>query len=90
MKGSARVVGQEDPVTENTLLKSTFLSYYISMYNSVNKEVGFDEKSVSVDEIYEFLQDLKFEGGETVPDICKEDIAFCFHVLHLLGVCKMN
>ena len=90
MKGSARVFGQADPVVENALLKSTFLSYYISMYNSVNKEVGYDEKPVSVDEIYDFLQDLKFEGGESVPDICKEDIAFCFHVLHLLGVCKLN
>ena len=60
------------------------------MYNSVNKEVGFEEEPVSVDEIYDFLQDLKIEAGESLPDICKEDIASCFHVLHLLGVCKLN
>jgi hypothetical protein len=43
---------------------------------------------VSVDEIYDFLQDLKHEAGERVPDIEKKDIAFSFHILGMLGVCK--
>jgi hypothetical protein len=73
---------------ERTAVKTAFLSYYISMYNSVNKEVGYDNAPVTVDEIYDFIQDLKHEAGMQVPDIRKEDISFCFHLLQVSGVCR--
>ena len=73
---------------EESAVKTAFLSYYISMYNSVNKEIGFEAAPVSVDEIYDFIQDLKHETGKQVPDIRKEDISFCFHLLQVSGICR--
>jgi hypothetical protein len=73
---------------EQTAVKTAFLSYYISMYNVVNKEIGHEDALVTVDEIYDFIQDLKHEGGRQVPDIRKEDISFCFHLLQVSGICK--
>jgi hypothetical protein len=73
---------------EQSAVKTAFLSYYISMYNSVNKEIGFEDAPVTVDEIYEFIQDLKHEAGRPVPDIRKEDISLCFHLLQASGVCR--
>ena len=70
------------------MLKTAFLSYYISMYNAVSKEIGYVDPSITVDEIYDFIQDLKHEGGKQVPNISKEDIIFCFHVLQMSGVCN--
>jgi hypothetical protein len=75
-------------IEQTAVLKTAFLSYYISMYNSVNKEIGYDDVSITVDEIYDFIQDLKHEGGKQVPNISKEDISYCFHVLQMSGVCK--
>jgi hypothetical protein len=72
---------------EQTAVKTAFVSYYISMYNTVNKEVGYPDAPVTVDEIYDFIRDLKHEGGRQVPDIRKEDISFCFHLLQASGVC---
>lgn len=72
---------------EQSAVKTAFLSYYISMYNSVNKEIGFEDAPVTVDEIYDFVQDLKHEAGKQVPDIHKEDIRLCFHLLQASGVC---
>jgi hypothetical protein len=43
---------------EQTAVKTAFLSYYISMYNTVNKEVGYPDAPVTVDEIYDFIQDF--------------------------------
>jgi transcriptional regulatory protein LevR len=74
---------------EQTAVKTAFLSYYISMYNSVNKELGYSDAPVTVDEIYDFIQDLKHEVGKRVPDIRKEDIGFCFHLLQASGICKV-
>jgi hypothetical protein len=74
--------------TEQTMIKTAFLSYYISMYNTVSREVGFQDAPVTVDEIYDFIQDLKHECGKHVPDIRKEDISYCFHVLQVSGVCR--
>ncbi len=88
MKGSTSRVFRATADMEKTLMKTSFLSYYISMYNTVNENLGYKDARVSVDEIYDFLQDLKHEAGERVPDIEKEDIAFSFHILNLLGVCK--
>lgn len=73
---------------EQTAIKTAFLSYYISMYNAVNKEIGYEDTPVTVDEIYDFIQDLKHEAGRQVPDIRKEDISFCFHLLQVSGVCR--
>ena len=74
---------------EQSAVKTAFLSYYISMYNTVNREIGFEDAPVTVDEIYDFIQDLKHETGRQIPDIKKEDISFCFHLLQVSGVCKL-
>ena len=73
---------------EQTAVKTAFLSYYISMYNTVNKEIGYPDTQVTVDEIYDFIQDLKHEAGREVPDIRKADISSCFRLLHASGVCR--
>ncbi len=73
---------------EQTAVKTAFLSYYISMYNTVNKEIGYPDTPVSVDEIYDFIQDLKHEASRRVPDIRKEDISSCFRLLQASGVCN--
>jgi hypothetical protein len=73
---------------EQTAVKTAFLSYYISMYNTVNKEVEYEDAPVTVDEIYDFIQDLKHEAGKQVPEIRKEDISFCFHLLQVSGICR--
>lgn len=70
------------------MIKTAFLSYYISMYNSVNKELGYRQFPVTVDEIYDFIQDMKHEQGAQMPEIRKEDISYCFHVLHVSGICR--
>lgn len=75
-------------IEQTAVLKTAFLSYYISMYNSVNKEIGYEDASITVDEIFDFIQDLKHEGRKQVPNISKEDISYCFHVLQMSGVCK--
>jgi hypothetical protein len=75
-------------IEHTAVLKTAFLSYYISMYNAVNKEIGYEDPSITVDEIFDFIQDLKHEGRKQVPNISKEDISFCFHVLQMSGVCK--
>ena len=74
-------------IEQTAVLKTAFLSYYISMYNAVSKEVGYEDSAITVDEIYDFIQDLKHEGRKQVPNITKEDISYCFHVLQLSGVC---
>ncbi|HEX2472808.1 MAG: hypothetical protein QOK81_02575 [Nitrososphaeraceae archaeon] len=75
-------------IEQTAVIKTAFLSYYISMYNSVNKEIGYEDASITVDEIYDFIQDLRHEGRKQVPNISKEDISYCFHVLHMSGVCR--
>ena len=75
-------------IEQTAVLKTAFLSYYISMYNTVSKEIGYEDAAITVDEIYDFIQDLKHEGRKQVPNITKEDISYCFHVLQMSGVCK--
>jgi hypothetical protein len=74
--------------SEQKAVKTAFLSYYISMYNSVNKEIGYPDSPVTVEEIYDFIQDLRHEAGKEVPEIRREDISFCFQMLRLSGICK--
>lgn len=90
MQGSTSKIFRATADAEKTLMKTSFLSYYISMYNTVNENLGYKSAPVSIDEIYDFLQDLKHEAGEQVPDIAKEDIAFSFRILNMLGVCKSD
>jgi hypothetical protein len=73
---------------EQRLVKTAFLSYYISMYNAVNESLGYEKTSITVDEIYDFIYDIKHESGKDVPEIKKEDITFCFYILQVLGLCK--
>ena len=77
----------EEYLVNHTTLKTAFLSYYISMYNSVSQELGMADGAVSVDEIYEFIQDLKHEAGKMTLEISKEDIRMCFSILQTSGIC---
>ncbi len=81
-------INLSEVLTEKAMVKTAFLSYYISMYNSVNREIGYEDAPVTVDEIYDFIQDMKHEAGKQVPDIKKADISFCFYMLKVSGVCK--
>ena len=58
------------------------------MYNVVNESLGYEKTSITVDEIYDFIHDIKHESGKEVPEIKKEDITFCFYILHVLGLCN--
>lgn len=73
---------------EQIAIKTAFLSYYISMYNTVNKQIGYPDAPVTVDEIYDFIQDLKHDASRPVPDIRKDDIRFCFQLLQASGICR--
>jgi len=57
------------------------------MYNIVNESLGYEKTSITVDEIYDFINDIKHESGKVVPEIRKEDITFCFYILQVLGLC---
>jgi hypothetical protein len=43
-------------VEQAAVLKTAFLSYYISMYNAVNREIGYEDALITVDEIYDFIR----------------------------------
>ena len=83
------IIGQKAYLDiEQTIVKTTFLSYYVSMYNTVNENIGYNKAPVTVDEIYDFIQELRYEIGREVPNIKKDDISFCFYVLQNLGICR--
>ncbi|TLX72361.1 MAG: hypothetical protein E6L05_03380 [Thaumarchaeota archaeon] len=76
-----------DTKTEEFLSKASVLSYYIATYNAVNNELGFENEPVTVDEIFDFINDLKHEGGVThMPDITRSDISLTFRLLLKAGV----
>jgi hypothetical protein len=76
---------------EQQLVKTAFLSYYISMYNVVNESLGYENLPVTVEEIYDFIHDIKTESNKTtIPDIKMKDIAFCLYVLNTLGICRSS
>ncbi|MBI3638828.1 MAG: hypothetical protein HY223_00750 [Thaumarchaeota archaeon] len=76
-----------DTKTEEFLSKASFLSYYIATYNAVNDELGFENEPVTVDEIFDFINDLKHEGGVTrMPDITRSDISLTFRLLLKAGL----
>ncbi len=69
------------------LSKVTFLSYFISLYISTIEPRNRND-SISVSEIYDFIQDLQEELDFKVPDVDKRDISLCFYILDKLGVCS--
>ena len=69
MRNSAWEISRIDEQT--AVLKTAFLSYYISLYNTLSKEIGYEDGVVTVDEIFDFIQDLKHEGRKSVPNISK-------------------
>jgi hypothetical protein len=76
-----------DTKTEEFLSKASVLSYYIATYNAVNNELGFENEPVTVDEIFDFINDLKHEGGVThIPDITRSDISLTFRLLVKAGL----
>ena len=76
-----------DTKTEEFLSKTSVLSYYIATYNAVNDELGFENEPVTIDEIFDFINDLKHEGGVThMPDITRSDISLTFRLLLNAGL----
>ncbi len=69
------------------LCKSTFLSYYISLYVT-NIDTKDKHLGVSVNEIYDFVQDLQNDLNIILPKIDKRDISLCFYILSKLGLCN--
>jgi hypothetical protein len=75
--------------TEEFLSKASLLSYYIATYNAVNDELGFENEPVTVDEIFDFINDLRHEGGAIdIPNITKTDISLTFKLLLKAGIGK--
>jgi hypothetical protein len=68
--------------------KATFVSYIVSLYvSSIQKKNSSD--NVSVEEIYEFIEDLKkMDSRFNSLFIKKRDISLCFYILDRLGVCR--
>ena len=77
-----------DTKTEELLDKISFLSYNIATYNAVNGELGLDNEPVSVDEIFDFINDLKHEGEVPMPNITKLDVLLTFKLLMNAGLGK--
>jgi hypothetical protein len=78
-----------DTKTEEFLRKASALSYYIATYNAVNDELGLANEPVTVDEIFDFINDLRHEGGATdMPTITKTDISLIFRLLLQVGIGK--
>ena len=78
---------ESDTKTEEFLSKASILSYYIATYNAVNDELGFENEPVTVDEIFDFINDLKHEGGvNQMPDITRNDVSITFGLLLKAGL----
>jgi len=78
----------KDALQTKVLLKSVFLSYYISMYKTINEAIGFSNQHITVNEIYDFIQDLKYEMEVSTISVDKKDISLCFNLLQTMGLCK--
>jgi len=77
--------------TEEILSKTSFLSYHIATYNAVNDELGLADEPVTVDEIFDYINDLKHEGVVTdMPNITKLDILLTFRLLLKTGLGKQT
>lgn len=71
---------------DDILYRTTFLSYFISLYISTIEHKNRNQ-SITVNEIYDFIQDLHTELDFEIPSLTKRDISFCFHILDRIGVC---
>jgi hypothetical protein len=69
--------------------KLVFLSYHIALYKTISESMGFNSQDISVEEIYDFIQDLKEnkDKDNKIPSIEKIEISFCFHILESMGIC---
>ncbi|WP_157928160.1 hypothetical protein [Candidatus Nitrosotalea okcheonensis] len=77
--------------TEEILSKTSFLSYHIATYNAVNGELGMADGPVTVDEIFDYINDLKHEGVVTdMPSITKLDVLLTFRLLLKTGLGKQT
>ncbi|MHB8545182.1 MAG: hypothetical protein ACYDAJ_00235 [Nitrosotalea sp.] len=77
--------------TEEILSKTSFLSYHIATYNAVNGELGMADEPVTVDEIFDYINDLKHEGVVTdMPSITKLDVLLTFRLLLKAGLGKQT
>lgn len=74
----------------NRLCKIAFLSYHIAIYKSNIDSIDCEDKEIALDEIYDYLQDLKRELNVEIPDIEKSDISLCFHILNTVGICQCS
>jgi hypothetical protein len=77
--------------TEEVLRKTSFLSYHIATYNAVNGELGLANEPVSVDEIFDYICDLRHEGQvANTPNITKLDVLLTFRLLLKIGLGKQT
>lgn len=77
--------------TEEILSKTSFLSYHIATYTAVNEELGMADEPVTVDEIFDYINDLKHEGVVTdMPSITKLDVLLTFRLLLKTGLGKQT
>lgn len=72
---------------KNILSKLVFLSYHIALYKTISESMGFNSQDISVDEIYDFIQDLKLDMNSRVPEVDRMEISFCFNILKSMGIC---
>ena len=72
---------------KNILSKLVFLSYHIASYKTISESMGFNSQDISVDEIYDFIQDLKSDMNSRVPEVDRMEISFCFNILKSMGIC---
>ena len=62
---------------DDILYRTTFLSYFISLYISTIEHKNLNQ-SITVNEIYDFIQDLHTELDFEIPSLTKRDISFLF------------
>lgn len=72
---------------EKIVSKLVFLSYHIALYKTFSEAMGFNSCDICVEEIYDFIQDLKKDNDNKIPSIEKKEISFCFHLLESMGIC---
>lgn len=58
------------------------MSYHIASYKTISESMGFNSQDISVDEIYDFIQDLKLDVNSRVPEVDRMEISFCFNILN--------
>ncbi|MGI0063033.1 MAG: hypothetical protein ACREBA_11340 [Nitrosotalea sp.] len=80
-----------DTKMEEMMSKASFLSYHIATYNAVNGELGLADEPVTVDEIFDYINDLRYEGEVVdMPNITKLDVLLTFRLLLKIGLGKQT